>query len=297
MTYDVIVIGGSYAGISAALQLARARKDVLVVDAGARRNRSAASSHGFLGFDGADPAEIARLGREQLLAYPTVTWRQGVATHAKKGRDGFEVVLEGDEVVTARRLVLATGVVDELPDIPGVRERWGVSIFACPYCHGYELNRGAIAVLATSPHSAHHAALVADWGTVTYFASGQLAPDDAGRAMLAKRGVTLEEEPVVAVEGEGHEVVLRFASGRRSAFVGLFLASHTRLASPIPAELGCAFEDGPSGAFLKVDMMKETTVPGVFACGDASTPAASLAIAVGEGMRAGASAHQSLVFR
>ena len=135
MTYDAIIIGGSYAGLSAALTLARAKRRVLVVDAGQRRNRFAHSSHGFLTQDGADPAAIAATAREQLMKYPTVTWRDDTVVEATAGTP-FGFGLAGGERVEARRVVLATGVVDELPDLPGVAERWGRSIFHCPYCHG-----------------------------------------------------------------------------------------------------------------------------------------------------------------
>src|SRR5215212_7100600 len=142
--HDAIVVGGSYAGIAAALQLVRARRKVLVIDGGARRNRFASSSHGFLGQDGRDPGEIAATAREQLLAYPTVTWIEGAATRAHAAGTAFAVTLGDGATHEARRLILASGVTDELPDIPGVAERWGRSIFHCPYCHGYELGGGRI---------------------------------------------------------------------------------------------------------------------------------------------------------
>ena len=298
MTYDVIVVGGSYAGISAAMQIARGRQKVLVLDAGKRRNRFASHAHGILGFDGVDPAKIAELGREQLLAYPTVEWKLGEAAHAKGSIGQFEIALASGETLEAKRLVLATGVVDDLPEIPGMQELWGKRIFACPYCHGYELGGRDLACLATSPFSSHHAAMVSGWRKTTYLMRGLFAPDDAAKALLAKRNVAVEDEAVTAVApAEGNDVTIHFASGRRASFAGLFVASRTRVASPLAAELGCAFDEFPGGTYVKTDPMKETTVPGVFACGDAAIAGGNVPMAIGEGSRAGASAHMSLIFR
>lgn len=146
--YDVAVIAGSYAGMAAALQVARARRRrVLVIDAGLRRNRFASHAHGFLTHDGSPPAEIFEKARQQLLDYSNVTWREGKAEHARKADpDGFILELDGDATVSARRLVLAFGVTDTLPDVPGLEERWGKSVFHCPYCHGYELEARPIGV-------------------------------------------------------------------------------------------------------------------------------------------------------
>ncbi len=196
MTFDVIIVGGSYAGISAGMQLARARRRVLVMDTGLRRNRFARASHGFLGQDGRDPAAIADDARAQLLAYPSVEWLSEAAVAAKKEADGFVVKAANGERFTARRLILASGVADELPEL-----------------------------------------------------------------------------------------------------AGLFTQPRTRMASPLAALLGCEFEDGPSGPFIRTDGMRETSVPGVFACGDAALAAGNVAIAVGDGARTGGAAHHSLLFR
>lgn len=296
--FDVIVVGGSYAGISAAMQLARARKRVVVIDAGTRRNRAATSAHGFFGQDGRDPAQIAAKGREEVLAYPTATWMETTATHATKlGDDGFSVEVSSGERFEARRLVLALGVTDELPDIPGIRERWGRSVFHCPYCHGYELDGGRIGVLATSPMSIHHARLLPDWGEVTYFTRGEHEPSDEDRMALAHRNVNIERAPVTGIEGGDHDVAVRLSDGRVLSFAGLFVLSTTHAGSPLAAQLGCAMEEGPLGSFVQVDAMKETTVSGVFACGDVAVPAGAIAFAVADGARAGVSTHQSLIFR
>ncbi|MDO7896968.1 NAD(P)/FAD-dependent oxidoreductase [Pseudomonas citrulli] len=295
MLYDVIIAGGSYAGLSAALQLARARRNVLVIDAGQRRNRFAASSHGFLGQDGRAPGDIAEDARRQLMAYPTVQWLASMAIAARQGTGGFTVDTADGNRHRARRLLLATGVIDDLPPVEGLAERWGKSVFHCPYCHGYELEQGPIGVLATSQMSLHHALMLPDWGPTTFFTQGVFEPDPEQRASLARRGVTLEAERVMRIEGERADVVL--ADGRAVRIDGLFVLPQTRVSSPLAASLGCAFEEGPLGAFIQSDAMtRETRMPGVFACGDAAMPFGSVALAVGDGVRAGSGVHRSLIF-
>ncbi|WP_430407714.1 NAD(P)/FAD-dependent oxidoreductase [Hydrogenophaga sp.] len=290
---DAIVIGGSYAGMSAALQLARARRRVLVVDSNLRRNRFASASHGFLGRDGQAPDAIAAEARAQLLAYPNLRWLDGTATQAEREGDGFRVSLPDGQIAQASKLVLATGVVDELPAIDGLRERWGVSVFHCPYCHGYELNEGRIGVLASNPMSMHHALMLPDWGTTTLFLNDAFVPDGEQRAALAARGVKVEEGAVTRLV-DASTVELR--DGRRFVMDGLFSVTRTRVASAVADQLGCEMDEGPTGEFIRTDAMQATTVPGVFACGDAARAAGNVAISVGAGAMAGASAHRSMMF-
>ncbi len=290
MPVDVAIVGGSYAGLSAALQLARARRSVVVVDAGARRNRFAESSHGFLSRDGEAPAAIAAHGREQLLAYPNVRFVEGTADTARATAPIWSSRCRAKKIV-ARRLILATGVVDELPSIPGLQERWGRAVFHCPYCHGYELGQGRIGVLATGEASFHQAMMLPDWGPTTLFANGAFEPDAAQAAMLEARGVEIERERVVAVDGAKASVVLD--GGRTVSLEGLFLASRTRMASDLPASLGCEFEDGPLGPYIRTNEAKETSVERIYACGDAARGAGSVSHAVGDGVTAAVAAHKS----
>lgn len=291
--FDVIVVGGSYAGLSAATQLARARRRVLVIDAGQRRNRYAQHSHGFLGQDGREGATIAAEGRAQLMKYPTVRWQEGAATQAVPHDGGFRVTLADGSAHHAQRLVLATGMADELPSIAGLAERWGSSVFHCPYCHGYELDQGRIGVLATSTHSFHHAMMLPDWGTVTFFLNGVFEPDAEQLGKLQARGVAIERTLVRAVSGKA---TVALQDGRAIELDGLFVLSRLHSASPLGEALGCEMEEGPMGRYLRTDMMKATSVAGVYAAGDAARMAGSVAFAVADGAMAGAASHQSLVF-
>ncbi|CDF96468.1 MULTISPECIES: NAD(P)/FAD-dependent oxidoreductase [unclassified Pseudomonas] len=294
MHYDVIIAGGSYAGMSAGLQLARARRKVLVIDAGQRRNRFAATSHGFLGQDGRAPADIADDARAQLMAYSTVEWRSDTAVSAVPEAGGFTLETAQGQRYSARRLLLATGVIDDLPAVDGLTERWGKSVFHCPYCHGYELQQGPIGVLATSEMSLHHALMLPDWGPTTFFLNGAFEPDPEQQTSLEQRGVALVSERIERIEGERANVVL--ADGRVIAIDGLFVLPRTRVAGSLAASLGCDLEDGPLGAFIQTDLTRETSVPGVFACGDAAMPFGSVALSVGDGVRAGSGVHRSLIF-
>ncbi|KQQ45330.1 thioredoxin reductase [Duganella sp. Leaf126] len=291
--FDVIVVGGSYAGLSAATQLARARRRVLVIDTGQRRNRYARHSHGFLGQDGREAAAIAADGRAQLLSYPTVQWREGMAARAARLDDGFRITLNDGRDAGAQALVLATGVVDELPALPGLAERWGASVFHCPYCHGYELMAGRIGVLAVGPLSMHHALMLPDWGQVTLFLNGAFDPDQEQLAALAARGVAIERTAVARIVGHA---TVELADGRALEMAGLFVMSRTHSASPLAEQLGCAMEEGPTGLFVRTDAAKATSVAGVFACGDAARAAGNVALAVADGALAGVAAHRLTIF-
>jgi thioredoxin reductase len=297
--YDAIIAGGSFAGLSAAMQLARARRRVLILDTGLPRNRFAHASHGFLGQDGRTPAEILETGRAQVLAYPTAELREVAAVRAA-GRDGaFEVTLASGGLVRARRLVLATGVVDELPDLPGLRERWGRSVLHCPYCHGYEVSDQRLGVLALGESSMHQALLLPEWsGDVTFFTNSTFEPDAAQREALAARGARVEPRRVVELlgEGDGLEGVRVTGEGGDAviALDALFTASRTRMASPLAGQLGCAFDEGPFGPVVRTDASKETTVPGVYAAGDMARAPHTVTWAAADGVSAGIAAHRSL---
>lgn len=296
MQYDAIVVGGSYAGLSAAMQLARARRRVLVIDAGLPRNRFAAAAHGFFGQDGKPPFAILDEATRQLCAYPTVELVRGEASSAREDDGGFAVTLSGDREERAAHLILATGVRDELPPIPGMQERWGVTVLHCPYCHGYEVRDQRLGVLATHPLSVHQATLIPDWGPTTFFTQGIVEPDDEEAARLAARGVRIERTPVVELLGETPALdAVRLSDGRVVPLAALFTAPRTHLASPLGEELGCAVDEGPLGPFLRVDDVKQTTVPGVYAAGDATSPMSNATFASASGVLAGLSVHRSLM--
>jgi len=341
--FDVIVIGGSYAGIAAATQLARARRQVLVVDGGLRRNRFAEHSHGFLTQDGSKAGDIAATGRAQLFAYKNVSWLDDPAMAAASTADAvgadassaavaastrFAVTLASGAVVTAKKIILATGVRDAVPAVPGLWASWGKHVFACPYCHAYELNEAPIGVLAVHAGSVHQALMLPDWGPTTLFTSlkltagastggvadsdgteGEAATAAGGGAaaeatetmtltldseqlrMLAARGVTVDSTPVVRVTGSH----LELADGRTSAMGGLFIAPTVTLQSDLAVQLGCEIVEGMQGPMVKTEM-GATSVPGVFACGDLARQPHNVTLAVADAVLAGVTVHRSLIF-
>ncbi|MGP4752387.1 NAD(P)/FAD-dependent oxidoreductase [Agrobacterium pusense] len=293
MKFDVIIIGGSYAGLSAALQLGRARKRVLVVDAGERRNRFASHSHGFLGQDGKAPGKIVSEARSQIKRYPTIEWARGRVTDAEGTFGDFEVEIDGGRRESGARLILAMGITDELPDIAGLKDRWGSSVFHCPYCHGYELDQGKIGVIAASPLAIHHALMLPDWGETTFFTNGVFEPDADQDALLSARGVHVEKTHIREIAGHAD---IALVDGRNVALAGLFTQPKLRIASDWVKKLGCAIEEGPMGSTVVTDPMKQTTIAGIFACGDVARAAGSVALSVGDGAMAGAAAHRSILF-
>ena len=296
MPYDAIVVGGSFAGLSAAMQLARARRRVLVIDSGLPRNRFAHQAHGFLGHDGKPPHELLREAARQVLAYPTAERVQGEAVQARQAEGGFAVALADGREEHAARLVLATGVRDELPSIPGMQERWGATVLHCPYCHGYEVADRALGVIASTPHSAHQAALLPDWGPTTYFTQGVFEPDEEQAARLAARGVRIERTPVVELLGAAPALeAVRLGDGRIVPLEAVFTAPRAQMASPLAHQLGCAMDEGMMGPYVRVDDVKQTSVPGVFAAGDAASMMHNATLASAAGVLAGFSAHKSLV--
>ncbi|MBY6048206.1 NAD(P)/FAD-dependent oxidoreductase [Vannielia litorea] len=292
MTFDAIVIGGGPAGQSAALQLLRARRSVAIVDAGQPRNARAAHAQGFFTRDGTPPASLLEISRAQLEKYGTLEWVEGEAVAAEGQIDGFRVALAGGRVLEGRRLVLATGVKDDLPEVEGLEPLWGRQVFHCPYCHGYELEQGDIGVIGSSELVVHMAELITEWGEVTFLPFGFLPAPEQAAAMEA-RGVRVEEAALVRLEAGP---VAHLADGRALKFDGLFAASRVWPASPIAEALGCAVEETPMGGMVAVDAMGATSVAGVFSCGDTAKQPHSIALAVGQGAFAGAAVHRSLVF-
>ena len=298
MLHDAIIVGGSFAGLSAAMQLGRARRTVLVIDAGRPRNRFSPASHGFFGRDGASPADMIAEARRQVAAYPSISFRDGEAVQASHEGAAFVVTLGDGTVARSGALVLAFGVQDVLPDLPGLRERWGRTVLHCPYCHGYELDRAPLGVLALGPMSAHQALLIADWGPVTLFTDGRDDLDGEMRANLARRSVVVETARVVSLEGDAPALEgVRLADGRLVPVAALFILAPTRPGSTIAGQLGCASEAGPFGPMLTVDATKQTSVPGVYAAGDVALPASNVALAVSDGAMAGVNLHRALIAR
>jgi thioredoxin reductase len=295
--YDVVVVGGGAAGLSAALVLTRARRRVAVVDAGHPRNAPAAHMHGFLGSDGLPPSDLLAAGRGEVTGYGGQVISGEVvgvtpATSAA-GAIRFEVVLENGVLLKARRVLVTTGLRDELPDIPGVAERWGRDLLHCPYCHGHEVADQPIGVLGGSPEAVARAHLIAQWSAdIVYFAHGSVLTGEQ-REQLAARDIEVIEGPVVRLVVEDDRLTgVELADGRvvprAAAFVyPRFVPNDTLLTG-----LGCATDES---GWVVVDATGRTSVTGVSAAGNAVNPRAQVITAAGEGSTAAIAINNDLV--
>lgn len=292
--HDAIIIGGSFAGLSAAMYLARGRHDVVVLDTGTPRNRFSPQSHGFFTHDGSTPAAMLATAREQLKPYTTVRFVDGEAVGATGARDGFSVTLASGETVEGRRLIIASGVRDILPQIEGLSERWGTSVLHCPYCHGYEYADRRLGVLYAGPGSLHHARLIANWGSTTVFTNG-VEIEESGT--LAAQGIAVESAPITALCGsDGGLSHVELAAGRAVPLDALYVAPFIEPRGQLASALGCSLRETPVGLILQIDERMVTSVPGVYAAGDIAAFPSMLARAVADGSLAGATVSQSLIF-
>ncbi|MER6245834.1 NAD(P)/FAD-dependent oxidoreductase [Streptomyces griseorubiginosus] len=294
-TYEVIVIGGGAAGLSAALVLGRSRRRTLVVDAGEPRNAPAAHMQGFLTRDGMPPAEFLAIGREEIEQYGVELVRDRVVEVA----EGFAVTLASGRVLRARRLVVATGLKDELPEVPGVAERFGKDVLHCPYCHGWEVRDQAFGVLATSALSVHQALMVSQWSKdVTFFlhevAEADLAADDLRR--LAAAGVeVVPGEVAELVVTDDRLTAVRLKDGTAHAREVVFTAPRAVPRSGLLERLGAELAETPFGAYPVVDATGQTSVPGVWAAGNAVGFGEQVINAAAGGYRAGAAINGDLL--
>jgi thioredoxin reductase len=300
--YDVVVVGGGAAGLSAALVLTRAHRRVAVVDSGSPRNAPAAHMHGYLGSDGLPPSELVARGRDEVASYggklvdATVTGLAPLARTAARPL-AFEVTLDDGRVLRARRLVVTTGLRDVVPDLPGVRERWGRDLLHCPYCHGHEVGDQPLGVLGGTPDSVAHAHLVRQWAhDVVYFSNGTPLTTPEREAMVA-RAIGVVDGPVARLVVEDDVLTgVELASGqfvpRAAVFVRPELVPHCDLLTGPGTGLGCATHDN---GWVVVDPTGATSVPGVWAAGNAVNPRAQVITAAGEGSAAAIAVNNDLV--
>lgn len=305
--HDVVIVGAGPAGLSAAQMLGRARRRTLVLDSGNPRNRFAEHMHAVVGFDGTAPAELRRRGRDEAEAYG-VGFRTARVERVGDIDGGLEVVLAGDEErITTRALLIATGVTDHLPDIPGLAERWGRTVLHCPYCHGWEVRDRRIGVLATSPMSLHQIELLRQWSpdVVAFTAAAGELGDDV-RERLRARGIRTVAAPVVAVTGpddaaeeaDGGAIgAVVTADGQRVAIDAIFTGGLLEPHDGFVAELDLARTDGPVGSFIAVDAAGATSHPLVWAAGNVVAPMANVPLSMGAGSMAGAAINGALVAR
>jgi thioredoxin reductase len=291
------VIGGGAAGLSAATTLARALRSVLVVDSGTPRNAPAAGVHGFLSRDGVNPAELLAIGRSEVASYGG-TVLDGEAVSARRTPDGFEVSL-GSFGVSARRLLITTGLTDELPAIDGLREQWGKGVVHCPYCHGWEIRGQRIGVLGTGPLSIHQALMFRQWSPdITLFLNETVEPTDEEWDKLAARSIRVVEGAVASVDSvDGVLTGVTLRQGPSFSVAALAAGSRMEAGSALLESLGLHPQPHPSGAgrFIETDATGVTAVPGVYAAGNVTNLMAQVVTAASEGVMAGARINADLI--
>ncbi|MFC9271980.1 NAD(P)/FAD-dependent oxidoreductase [Streptomyces zhihengii] len=297
-SYDVMVLGGGAAGLNGALMLARARRSVAVVDSGAPRNAPADGVHGLLAREGIAPAELVARGREEVRGYGGHVVDGEVASVDRDG-EGFAVRLADGRVARARRLLVASGLVDRLPDVPGVREHWGRDVLHCPYCHGWEVRDRAIGVLASGPMSVHQALLFRQWSDdVTYFAHTMEPPTAEQAEQFAARGVRVVEGEVAALEADGDGLTgVRLTDGTVVAAAAVVVAPRMEARAGFLSALGLRAVEHPSGAgeHVPADPTGRTEVPGVWVAGNVTDPTAQVGNAAAAGAMAGAQINADLI--
>jgi thioredoxin reductase len=293
---DVIVIGGSFAGLAAALQFGRTRRKAVVLDTGLPRNRYAAHSHGLFGHDNRPPGEILALAQAQLAAYPSVQRVRARAVRASGSIDDFTVVLDSGESLAARRLLLSYGRTDHFPSLPGFAECWGKTVVPCPYCHGFEIAGQHWGLLYHSSMSLHMPPLYNHWtDRITIFTDGHDLPADE-RANLEARGVAFVDGKVSAIQHDGGMIsAVQLDDGRLVAIDTLFAHPRSTPSSDLHQSLGVAIEASPVGEIVKVDEKQQTSLPGVYGAGDLTNPMSSLTVATHAGAMAAIIAQQSLI--
>lgn len=292
--WDVVIIGGGVAGLSAAQMLGRSRRRTLVIDRGEPRNRFAAHVHGVLGHDGIDPARLLQLGRTEASGYG-VEFADGAVLALEDDGERIRVVREDGRVASARAVVIATGVRDDLPDVPGIREEWGRSVLHCPYCHGWEVSGERLAVLAVSPMSTHQIELVRQLSDdVTAFTAAAGPLTDETHARLAARGVRVVPQRVVEVRADDGGLVVVTDDGTHHIVDAVFTGGAPVVDIGFADTLALARIDGPA-APLAIDMAGRTSHPRVFAAGDVTAPFANVPVSMATGSMAGAAANAALV--
>ncbi|AOM79852.1 NAD(P)/FAD-dependent oxidoreductase [Pedobacter steynii] len=291
-TFDVIIVGGSYSGLSAAMALGRSLRNVLIIDSGLPCNRQTPHSHNFITQDGEKPKDISDLAKKQVLNYKTVSYHQDVAVKMQKKSSLFELSTRSGTVFFAKKVLFATGLKDIMPPIPGFAECWGISIFHCPYCHGYEVKGHKTGILGNGNLAFHYAQLVSNLTSrLSVFTDGKASFSPDQSQSLGKNNIPIVEQPIKSIlqhNGQLSDIILQ--DGTTYPLDALYARPSFEQHCRIPIELGCELTEQH---LLKLDRHQQTSVPGIYACGDNSA-FRSITTAVSTGSQAGAAINMAL---
>lgn len=292
--FDVIIIGGSYSGLAAAMALGRALKQVLVINSGEPCNAQTPYSHNFLTQDGSTPAGIYTVGKQQAEKYETVQFLNGFASTGKKTGKGFEIMMQTGETFLALKLIFATGIKDIMPPIEGFSECWGISAIHCPYCHGYEVRDTRTGILGNGDHAFELAKMISNWTPdLTLYTNGVSAISAGQTALLKENNIRIIEKQISRLEHlAGHIGHIVFTDGTRSSLSALYAPRPFIQHCAIPESLGCLMtQDG----YIKTDSFQQTSIEGIYASGDNASRARTIANAVAMGTAAGMAASKKLI--
>lgn len=292
--YNVIIIGGSYSGLAAGMALGRALKHVLIIDSGKPCNVQTPHSHNFLTQDGKTPAEIATIGKQQVEKYDTVKFFDGLATNGKRTENGFEIQVGSREVFSAEKLIFATGIKDAMPSINGFMACWGISVLHCPYCHGYEVRNEKTGILGNGDHGYELCKLISNWtNDLVLFTNGKSTLTVEQNEKLEKHRIKIVETEVEKLEhNNGHLQNIILKDGTKSSVKVIYSRNSLEQHCAIPETLGCELT---AEGYIKVDSFQETTVDGIFACGDNVTRIRTVANAVAMGTAAGMAVSKKMI--
>lgn len=291
--YEVIIVGGSYAGLSAAMALGRSLRSVLIIDGGQPCNIQTPHSHNFITQDGEPPAAIAAKAKEQVLKYSTVKFLEDFAVSGQKVIGGFSISTASGKTFRAKKLVFATGIKDIMPDIKGFAQCWGISVVHCPYCHGYELRNKKTAIFANGERAFHLASLVGNLTSdLSILTSGKADFKPEQFAKLKKHGIEIIETAPSAVQHQNGQLSsLLLKDGSLLELDAMYAALQFVQHSDIPVSMGC---ERSENGFVRVDGFQKTNIPGVYACGDNTNMMRSVANAVYSGNITGAMVNKEL---
>lgn len=291
--FDVIIIGGSYAGLSAGMALGRALRQVLIIDSGQPCNIQTPHSHNFITQDGKTPKEISTIARKQVEQYKSLTFFDGLAVSGTKTANGFSIQTASNETFSAKKLIFATGVKDIMLDIQGFAECWGISIIHCPYCHGYEVRNEKTGILSNGNDGFEFSKMIQNWTKdLTLFTNGKSTLTDEQTEKLKSHNIQIVENEIAQFEQhQGRIENIIFKDGSTLAIKALYSRTPFKQHCAIPIELGCELTEL---GHLKVDMFQKTTVAGIFACGDNMTMMRSVSNVVATGTLAGVVANKEI---
>jgi len=292
--YDVIIIGGSNAGLAAGMALGRALRTVLIIDSGDPCNKQTSYSHNFLTNDGKTPKEISRLAKEQVLKYDTIVFLKALVTAGIKTENGFQIEIQSSETFSAKKLVFATGIKDIMPDIPGFAECWGITVLHCPYCHGFEVRHQKTGILANGDIAFEVSSLISNWtDDLTLYTNGKstLTKEQVGK--LLKHKISIVETGIDRLQHkEGYIENIIFKDHKKAPVKALYARLPFVQHSSVPGTLGCEIT---SDGYIKIDAVQKTTMPGIYACGDNTTRIRTVANAVSMGTTTGMMVNRELI--